>query len=344
MEKEIFTFEKIEYLYKNVSLEELSKESNFITEKIFSNKIWIRAIIEFSNYCENNCLYCGIRASNKKIKRYSLDDELILKTAKQAIDYGVKTIVLQSGESSFYSSATRICRLVEKIKKLDSEVAVTLSCGYFTKKELIDIRNSGADRYLLRFETADEDLYSFLKNGEPLSKRIEMLHNLRDIGFEVGSGFMVGLPNETDEVAVKNLLLCKELNLDMVGIGPFIPHPDTPLAEAKLAPFEKTLRAVAILRIMLPYSNIPATTAMGTVDPFGREKALQAGANVLMPIITPTEVRKYYLLYPNKICIYENGFECFKCLENRVKKIGKTLKFERGDSLNKKCNLQLQKV
>lgn len=343
MEKEIYTFEEITHLYKDLSLEELSKKANHITENIFSNKILVRAIIEFSNYCENNCLYCGIRASNKKIKRYSLDDDLILKTAKKALDYGVKTIVLQSGESSIHSSAERICRLVEKIKKLNSEVAVTISCGYFTKKELIDIKNSGADRYLLRFETSDETLYSFLKNGESLSKRIEMLYNLRDIGFEVGSGFMVGLPNETDDIMVKNLLLCKELNLDMIGIGPFIPNPDTPLAEAKLAPFERTLRAVAILRILLPYSNIPATTAMGTVDPFGREKALQAGANVLMPIITPKEVRKYYLLYPNKICVYEDGFECFKCLENRVKNIGKVLEFKRGDSLNR-CNLQLQKV
>lgn len=348
MERGIYTFnnltlEEIITLFKYTPFEKLQEKAASITLKNFGKKIWIRAVIEFSNYCSNNCLYCGIRAGNRNIFRYCLDEEKIISIAKKAIDFGIKTIVLQSGESKIYSSSDKLCRIIEKIKKINSEVAITLSCGYFTKEELRRLKNAGADRYLLRFEVADEKLYKFLKNGERLSKRIEMLINLHLFDFEVGSGFMVGLPGETDEIMAKNLLLCKQLNLDMVGIGPFIPHPDTPLKDAKLENFERTLRAVAILRLLLPYSNIPATTAMGTIDDSGREKAILSGANVIMPVITPNEVRKYYLLYPNKICVDENGFDFISCLSDRLKKIDREIVFTRGDSLNK-CNFKLQKV
>lgn len=333
--------EEILWMLKEVSLEELQRKAQQITLSNFGNKVWIRTVIEFSNYCQNDCLYCGIRRSNKKIKRYNLEDNQIIDLAKKAISIGVKTIVLQSGESRIFSNVDRLCRVIEKIRKLKEDIAITISCGYFTKNELKTLRKL-ADRYLLRFEISDEKIYGHIKNGEKLSKRIDMLINLKEIGFEVGSGFMIGLPGETDDILAENILLCKQLNLDMVGIGPFIPNPDTPLGNEKIQDFNRTLRAVSILRILMPLSNIPATTAMGTVDPLGREKAILCGANVIMPIITPTEVKKYYLLYPKKICIYEDGFSCIGCLSKRLSKIDRILSFEKGDSLNK-C-LQLQKV
>jgi biotin synthase len=328
------TIQEARDLYFSEKTENLAKMANEVCEKTYGKKVFLRGLIEFSNYCKNNCLYCGIRRDNKKVVRYSLSEGEIFSIVKNGIAAGLKTFVLQSGETPVYS-VKRICKLVEGIKNIAPDIAITLSCGYFEKDELFMLKNAGTDRYLLRFEVADENLYSYLKNGESLSKRVAMLYNLKELGFETGSGFMVGLPDETDEIMLKNLKLCKDLDLDMVGIGPFIPHPDTPLKNSRLFPIERTVKAVAILRLLLPYSNIPATTASGTIDPLGREKMLAAGANVLMPNITPENVKEHYLLYPNKICINESGFSCLSCLELRVKSVGKYISYERGDSLNR---------
>lgn len=343
MVKEIYTsntevtplnVNEVEEYYLDKPLTYLINKASEVCEKTYGNKVFLRGLIEFSNICNNDCLYCGIRKSNNKLKRYHMSIDEILQTVSTGIERGLKTFVLQSGE--IHRPRTReLAILVERIKKLDSTVAVTLSCGYFKKDDLKTLKNAGADRYLIRFEVADEKLYSFLKGGEKLSKRLEMLYNLKELDFETGSGFMVGLPYETDEIMIKNLTLCKKLNLDMVGIGPFIPHPHTPLANSRLHRIEKTIRAVSILRLLLPYANIPATTAAGSIDPNGREKMLEAGANVLMPNITPLKYKAHYLLYPGKICIEEDGTECISCMGLRVKSIGKTLSFERGDSLQK---------
>ncbi len=326
------SFEEIEYLYYNASLEELINRANDICSRTYGNKVFLRGLIEFSNICYKDCKYCGIRRSNSNLYRYRMSDEEILAIVAKGIEIGLKTFVLQSGENAY--GVFELATLVEKIKSKWSHIAITLSCGYFGKDDLKILKRAGVDRYLFRFEVADENLYSFLKNGEKLSKRVEMLSNLKELGFETGSGFMVGLPGESDEILLKNLNLCEKLKLDMVGIGPFIPHPDTPLKNSKQFPIDRTIRATALLRLILPYANIPATTAAGTLDPVGREKMLKAGANVLMPNITPPLNKKNYLLYPNKICIDETGLECISCMSLRVKSIGKVISFDRGDSIS----------
>ncbi len=327
------SFEEAKELYFNSSLAELKKAATDVCNKTYGNRVFLRGLIEFSNICHNDCLYCGIRRSNKKLKRYRLNSEEILSTVKSGINIGLKTFVLQSGESNALS-VRKLAKITEKIKSFNENVAITLSCGYFKKSDLKTLKNAGSDRYLIRFETADERLYSQLKNGEKLSKRIEMLHNLKELDYETGSGFMVGLPEETDEIMLNNLKLCKELELDMVGIGPFIPHPETPLKNARPQSIERTVRAVALLRLLLPFANIPATTAAGTLHQLGREKMLEAGANVLMPNITPVIYKKHYLLYPVKFCLDENGLECISCLKLRVKSAKKEVSLERGDSLS----------
>lgn len=325
-------FEEIENLFYNTSLDELIKKANDVCNMIYGNKVFLRGLIEFSNICYMDCKYCGIRRSNNKVSRYKMNYDEIISTIKLGIDSGLKTFVLQSGENAY--RVFEIAKLVERIKEKWDSIAITLSCGYFKKEDLKTLKKAGVDRYLFRFEMADEKLYSFLKNGEKLSKRLEMLSNLKELNFETGSGFMVGLPGETDEILLKNLKLCKEFQFDMVGIGPYIPHPDTPLKDSKQFPIDRTIKTTSLLRLTLPYANIPATTAAGTLDPVGREKMLKAGANVLMPNITPPSNKKNYLLYPEKICIDESGLRCISCMSLRVKSIGKLISMERGDSLS----------
>lgn len=327
-------FNKIEELFFEQTTENIIQLANMVCSEIYGEKVFLRGLIEFSNQCNANCLYCGIRKENKNIPRYTMTNEEIFEVVKKGYESGLKTFVLQSGENNTTLSHRNLCNLTTEIKKHFSDIAITLSCGYFNKTQLKNLKDAGVDRYLIRFEVADEKIYTYLKNGEKLSKRIEMLYNLKELGFETGSGFMVGLPGETDLVLLQNLKLCYDLNLDMVGIGPFIPHPDTPLKNATLQPLEKTLKMVALLRILLPYSNIPATTAAGSIDILGREKMLSSGANVLMPNITPIKYKQNYVLYPNKICINENGFGCIKCLEKRVTAIKKEISFEIGTSKN----------
>jgi len=324
---------KIIDFYRKASLEELSKNADTVCRENYGNKVFLRGLIEFSNYCSMDCLYCGIRKSNTKVERYRLTEEEILSTVKMGFKIGFRTFVLQSGEDSFFSTKI-MAGIIEKIKNITGGgAAITLSCGIRPKSDYRIFKNAGADRYLLRFETSEPALHHYLRNGIPLENRLKALYDLKELGYETGSGYMLGLPGETEEIRIKNALLCVELELDMIGIGPFIPHPDTPLANAKKESLELTLRATSLLRLLLPKSNIPATTAAGSISPNGRERMLAAGANVLMPNLTPTAYKKNYLLYPGKICIDEDGEKCISCLSFRLNSIGKDICFERGDSI-----------
>ncbi|HBI39138.1 MAG TPA: [FeFe] hydrogenase H-cluster radical SAM maturase HydE [Spirochaetia bacterium] len=315
--------EKLEYYINNT--EQLKAEANAICRKHYGNKVFLRGLIEFSNMCQMDCLYCGIRKSNSSVHRYKLDIDTIVAVVKKGYESGLKTFVLQSGESDEYS-ITELCTLSETIKNItNGEVAITLSCGIKSKEKFKELKKAGADRYLLRFETSDPQLHTYLRNGTTLEKRLRALHDLKETGFEVGSGFMTGLPGETEKIFLDNIELCEKMQFDMVGIGPFIPDDNTPLAHSIVPDLHKTLLAVGLIRLTLPLSNIPATTAAGSVDNTGREQMLEWGANVLMPNITPVEYKKDYLLYPGKICLDESGFECIGCLAGRVATVNKEL-------------------
>ncbi|HOV14820.1 MAG TPA: [FeFe] hydrogenase H-cluster radical SAM maturase HydE [Spirochaetota bacterium] len=320
--------------YKSSQTDELINKADEVCRTVYGDKVFLRGLIEFSNYCDKDCLYCGIRNSNTTVHRYRLTENEIIQTVKEGFKSGLKTFVLQSGEDDWYSQK-KLCYIIDEIKKVtDNEAALTLSCGIKTKSQYGELKSAGCDRYLIRFETSDENLHKYLRGGISLKRRLQALDDLKSLDFEVGSGYMVGLPEETEETRINNAILCYNYNFDMVGIGPFIPHPDTPLADTIQQPIDLAIRATALIRLLLPKSNIPATTAAGTLDKDGREKILKSGANVLMPNITPTVYKKDYLLYPNKICIDESGFQCIGCLSGRVKSIDKTLSFERGDSIS----------
>jgi len=328
------TKDELLYLYDNCTIEELSVKANEICLKNYGNKVFLRGLIEFSNYCDKDCLYCGIRNSNGNVKRYRLTEDEIINAVTEGFKSGLKTFVLQSGEDEYFT-IDKLAKIIEQIKtNTDGQAALTLSVGIKTKKEFNELKKAGADRYLLRFETSDEKLHSYLRNGISLKRRLQALTDLKDLDFEVGSGFMVGLPDETDNIRLNNLMLSQEFGFDMVGIGPFIPHQETPLKDAKQEPLELTIKMVSLLRMVLPFSNIPATTAAGSLSPEGREKMLSAGANVLMPNITPVGYKKDYLLYPGKICLDEDGFQCISCLDKRIKIVNKEISFGRGDSIS----------
>lgn len=328
------TDQEIVEFYKLSCTDVLTKKSDETCRSHYGDRVWIRGLIEFSNHCVCDCAYCGIRKSNRSVKRYRLTEDDIIRTVRDGQEVGIRTFVLQSGEDAFFS-IKRLCRIVERVKNiLNDNDALTLSCGKFSRNDYRELKKAGADRYLMRFETSDKNLYSSMKNGEPLSERLAALSDLKDLGYETGSGFLVGLPGETDEIRINNALLCKKLGLDMVGIGPFIPHPETPLKNAPQESIEWTFRAIALVRLLLPKANIPATTAAGSLDPQGREKALAAGANVLMPNLTPVEHKKDYLLYPGKICLEESGLDCLGCLSLRVKQAGKRIDMGTGHALS----------
>ena len=290
--------------------------------------VYLRALIEFSNYCKNNCLYCGIRAGNSHIQRYRLTPQQIIKTARQAAGYGYKTIVLQSGEDLWFDT-DKLCAIIQEIKKLD--VAVTLSIGEKSREEYAAYRRAGADRYLLRIETTDKNLYEKLDPNMLWDNRVRCLHDLKELGYEVGSGSLVGLPGQTVESLADDLLFFKKLPVDMAGIGPFIPHPQTPLATEKTdGHFELALKMMAVMRLLLPDINIPATTAMETLHPQGRLMALKSGANVVMPNTTDTEFRPLYELYPGKICLGDSAEKCRGCVENKIKSIGRFVAHAKG--------------
>ncbi len=311
--------------------ETLKERASKICSELYGNRIFVRGLIEFSNLCDENCLYCGIRKGNRKIKRYKLSLKEIEEIAKRAYEFGIKTLVLQSGERGS-EPIQKIVELVEKIREIDQNIRVTLSAGIRSYSDYKILKDAGVNRYLMRFETSDEDNYKFLRDGLFLKDRLLAIDNLRELGFEVGSGFMTGLPNETEETLINNILLCQKYGFDMVGIGPFIPSPDTPLADFEQSGIELTLKAAALIRIALPLSNIPATTAAASLVPNGRELMLTWGANVIMPNITPKGIKENYLLYPNKVCINEDFEESIKDMSSRAESIGKVLDFSYGDS------------
>ena len=284
--------------------------------------VHLRGLIEFSNICRNDCLYCGIRRGNKGVKRYRMGDDELVETARRAVEIGFKTIVLQSGEDMHFDK-DRMSRIIERIKQMD--VALTLSIGERDYSDYEAFRNAGADRYLLRIETTDVDLYHRLNPGMSWQRRHECLLMIKELGYEVGSGIMVGLPGQTVESIAGDLLYLKDLGVDMAGIGPFIPHPDTPLANEQGGSLEMALRTMAVMRLLLPDINIPATTAMESLHPQGRIMALKAGANVVMPNVTEGEYRRLYELYPGKICVDDTPLQCRTCIGMKIQSIGRTI-------------------
>ncbi len=293
--------------------------------------VHLRGLIEFSNICGRDCLYCGLRRSNRKVDRYCMGIDEICAAACNAASLGYKSVVLQSGENERYPTEN-ICSLVRRIKQ-DLKLAVTLSIGEKTREEYAALRAAGADRYLLRFETSSEMLFGGLKPDSSYEQRMRCLAWLRELGFQVGSGIMVGLPGQTIEMIADDILLMEKLDLDMIGIGPFIPNPQTPLEGAVGGTLDLTLRTLAVIRIVTKNAHLPATTAMGSIDPIGRQKALQCGANVLMPNVTPTQYRSSYQLYPGKICIEDKPGDCFLCVSGMLKMLGRTIARDPGHSL-----------
>lgn len=296
----------------------------------YGDKVYLRGLIEFSNICRQDCLYCGIRASNSKVKRYRLSLDEILACCDEGYALGYRTFVLQSGEDLWYTEDV-LLDLVHRIKTKYPEVALTLSIGERDVREYQRFYQAGADRFLMRHETASKYLYERLHPTMTFENRRACLQALKEIGYETGAGFMVGLPGQTRADLAEDLCYLQELHPDMIGIGPFIPHSETPLGHERGGTVEETLVMVALARLLVPDSLIPATTALGTLHPEGRELALKAGANVVMPIITPPSVRKQYQLYENKICTEDKAEDCRFCLEGRIRKAGFEVDWGRGD-------------
>lgn len=286
------------------------------------DEVHLRGLIEFSNICKRTCKYCGLRCENKNIERYRIKPEDIISYAKRAVEKGYKTIVLQSGEDVFFSQDV-MCEIIKEIKKLD--VALTLSIGERSFEDYKAFKEAGADRYLIRIETTDRNLYEKMHPNMDFDNRVRCLRDLKNLGYETGTGCLVGLPEQSIESLADDILFFKEIGADMIGIGPFIPHPDTPLKDCANGNFTLALKVMALTRIMLPDINIPATTAMETLNPNGRIIALQSGANVVMPNVTTTEFRKKYEIYPGKICVNENPDKCRNCIEAKIKSIGRTI-------------------
>ncbi len=300
----------------------------------YGHSIYIRGLIEFTNYCRNDCYYCGIRKSNPNAQRYRLSKEDILSCCEQGYDLGFRTFVLQGGEDGWFTDE-RLCDIVSDIRTQFPDCAITLSVGersYDSCKKLYD---AGADRYLLRHETYDGRHYGRLHPPAlSASHRKQCLWNLKKIGYQVGTGFMVGSPYQTPENLADDMLFLAKLNPQMVGIGPFVPHHDTPFADMPGGTVELTVYMLGLIRLLLPRVLLPATTALGTIDPEGREKGILAGANVVMPNLSPLQVREKYLLYDNKICTGDEAAESLNHLKERMGKIGYHITVDRGDSLN----------
>lgn len=319
--------ELIDILSDNSKNEWLFKEADRIRHENVGDEVHLRGLIEFSNICKRQCKYCGLRSANKEIERYRILKDEIISLSKNAVKLGYKTIVLQSGEDDYYDT-DKMCEIIREIKKLD--VALTLSIGEKTYDEYKAFKEGGADRYLLRIETTDENLYKNMHPNASYENRVECLYNLKKLGFETGTGCLVGLPEQTIESLANDILFFKKLDADMIGIGPFIPHKETPLKDVSKGDFWLALKVMALTRINMPDINIPATTAMETLNPNGRIIALQSGANVVMPNVTSTEYRAKYEIYPNKICLGDAPEQCRGCIEGKIRSIGRTISSEKG--------------
>ena len=297
---------------------------------VYGDRVYIRGLIEVGNYCRNDCLYCGIRRSNSRCERYILTEEEIYACCREGYSLGFRTFVLQGGEGIF--PADKVCRIVARIKREFPDCAVTLSLGEFPREEYQRMFDSGADRYLLRHETADKAHYERLHPPEmSFDNRMRCLRDLRDIGYQVGCGFMVGSPFQTAATLAKDLKFIEEFSPDMCGIGPFIPQKDTPFGDLPSGTVELTVYLLSLIRLIKPNILLPATTALGTIDPLGREKGISAGANVLMPNLSPVSVRRKYALYDNKICTGDESAQCKSCLAERISSVGCEIVTDRGD-------------
>ncbi len=325
----------MENIYRNFDLSEktveLLKEARKITDSVYGRGIYIRGIIEYSNICRKNCTYCGIRGGMPGINRYRLTEDDMAGIAVNHINNGIKTVVLQGGEDPGITTEY-LCRVIEKIKKFDSESAVTLSIGEKSYEEYCELKSSGADRFLIRFETSNEKLYQDLHPGETLNKRLQDIYNIKKAGFELGSGFMAGLPGEEEGDTDRNLELLRSLGVHMVGVGPFIPAPGTPLENFSPPSVDLLISIYARMRIMMPDVNIAATTAMDALQTGVRALSLEAGSNVLMPNLTPPEIQADYNLYTRKDKVDRN-LSSFSSVADELEKLGYRALFnERGDS------------
>ncbi|MDR1472054.1 MAG: [FeFe] hydrogenase H-cluster radical SAM maturase HydE [Synergistaceae bacterium] len=310
---------------------DLFEAGDAVRRENYGVDVYIRGLIEFTNHCKNDCLYCGIRAGNSRAKRYRLDADRILACCGEGYELGFRTFVLQGGEDPHYTDGM-ICGIVSEIKRNHGDCAVTLSLGERSFESYRAFFESGADRYLLRHETASDEHYRRLhpRSMSPGSRK-RCLWDLKEIGYQVGSGFMVGSPYQTTEDLVSDLRFLQELQPSMIGIGPYLTHKDTPFRDFPNGSLKVCLRLIAILRLMFPYALIPATTALGTIAPDGRELGLSVGANVVMPNLSPVAVRRLYGLYDNKICTGDEAAECRMCLQRRVEAAGYRIAIHRGD-------------
>ncbi|MDD4013542.1 MAG: [FeFe] hydrogenase H-cluster radical SAM maturase HydE [Candidatus Omnitrophica bacterium] len=321
--KELSRDEMVEYLNTTdpAKIEELFSIADSVRKRYVGDEVHLRGIIEFSNYCSKDCLYCGLRCSNPMRPRYRMSCEEIFNAARNAHDLGYGTVVLQSGEDAGVS-VREMYAVVGRIKK-ELDLAVTLSMGELSYDDLKRLRSAGADRYLMRFETSDRRIFRELKPDSDHDRRLGAIYNMKELGYEVGSGIMIGLPGQTVESIADDIMLFRSLDLDMIGCGPFIPNPETPLAGNKGGDITLALKVIALARILTRDTNIPATTAIGTIDPEGRQKGLKCGANVIMPNVTPREYRASYLLYPDKICIDEDPGDCAGCVAAMIASVGR---------------------
>lgn len=307
---------------------ELFKTADEVRKQYVGDAVHLRGLIEFTNICKNTCEYCGIRSANKNVSRYRLTKDEILTHAKYGILAGFKTIVLQGGEDNFYSKDI-LCEIISSIKSM-GDVAITLSIGERSFEDYKAFKDAGADRYLLRIETTDKLLYEKMHPNMDFENRKRCLSDLKKIGYETGTGCLIGLPNQTLESLAKDILFFKEIDADMIGVGPFIPHPETPLANCACGDFELALKVMAITRLLLPNINIPATTAMETLRKNGRTFALESGANVFMPNITGQDNSKKYEIYPDKAGINGTNTNAIKEIEIALNKIGRTVGTTKG--------------
>ena len=313
--------------------EQLRQEAVCLRKQYYGTKVYVRGLIEFTNYCKNNCYYCGIRAGNLHADRYRLSKAEILSCCENGYILDYRTFVLQGGEDPYFTDQ-RMEDIIRSIKEKYPDCALTLSVGEKSKATYRLWKQAGADRYLLRHETANDVHYQFLHPPEMrLKTRMQCLSDLKELGYQVGAGFMVGSPGQTLDCLAEDLYFLQEFKPEMVGIGPFIPHHDTRYAKEPAGSVNLTLFLLSVIRIMLPNCLLPATTALGTLDPRGREKGMLSGANVVMPNLSPVQDRKKYALYDNKICTGEEAAECKGCLERRMSSIGYEVVSDRGDAV-----------